>query len=203
MTFPSSPTPVAGSQPDASPQVQAPTGLYETPRGALQSIRDDYFYWTSKVTESSFALSLAVIGANWAAFGSVDKLLNNIWAEISIAFVILSLVISLMSSGWLGRLLCKRVAYGEQDAARWQKEFAENAGKSTPWPYTRKIDCWAGVFRFAKICLPAIGGTFFLIALFTQPRAQKDESHSGSSASPAVSSPSATTSTIRVQPSPR
>jgi len=208
VTFPSSPppsTPTPDGQPGASPQVQPPTGLYETPREALKSIRDDYFYWTSKLTESSFALSLAVIGANWAVFGSVDKLLNNICAEISLASVILSLVISLLGNGWLGRLLRKRVEYAEQDVTRWEKEFAENIGKSTPWPSTRTIDCWAGVFRFAKIFLPAIGGAFFLIALFTQPKAQKNESHSGSSASPmpALSSPPATTSTVRAQPSPQ
>jgi hypothetical protein len=177
---PSSPQPTstAGGQPNASPQVEQATGLHESSQAALKSIRDDYFYWTGKLTESSFALSLAVIGANWAVFGSVDKVLNNIWAELSIAAVISSLVISLIGNGWLGRLLRQRIEYAERDTTRWQKEFSENAGKSTPWPSTQTIDCWAAVFRLAKIFLPVIGGAFFLIALFTQPKAQKDESHS-------------------------
>jgi hypothetical protein len=98
VTLPSStqPKPTAGGQPDASPQLQLATGLYKTPRDALKTIRDDFSYWTGKVTETSFALSLAVIAANWAVFGSVNKLLNNIWAELSIAVVILSLGISLI-----------------------------------------------------------------------------------------------------------
>ncbi len=118
------------------------------------------------MTESSFALSLALIGANWAVFGSVDRLRSNIWAEMSIAAVILNLVISLIGNWWLGGLLRKRVEYAEQDATRWQKEFTENAGKSTPWPSTQTIDCLAIVFRFAKVFLPVIGGACFLVVLF-------------------------------------
>jgi hypothetical protein len=192
MTLSSQPTPSAG-QTHAAPQVQPTTGLYSSPQKAVESLREDYFYWTGKLTESSFALSLAVIGANWAVFGSVDKILNNIWAEFSITAVILSLVVSLIGNGWLGRLLRQRIAYAEQDQARWRKEFDENAGKSTPWPSTQKIDCWTGVFRFTKILLPVTGGAFFLIALFAHPKAEKDQSHSGLSAAPtpaALSAPS-------------
>ena len=206
MNLPSSPQPIpaAGGQPVASTQLQLATGLYDSPQAALQSIRDDYFYWTSKLTESSFALSLAVIGANWAVFGSADKVLNNICAEISIALVISSLVISLIANGWLGRLLRQRVDYAEGNMTRWQKEFNENAGQSTHWPSTKTIDNSAKFFRLAKIFLPVFGGAFFLIAFFTQPEAQKDESHSGSSPSstPAVlSSPPGTASTVKAQPS--
>jgi hypothetical protein len=93
VTAPSQPTPPPVSQPTGSSQSQPLTSLYSTPEAALSSIRDDYLYWTGKLTESSFALSLAVIGANWAVFGSVDKVLNNIWAELSIAAVILSLLL--------------------------------------------------------------------------------------------------------------
>ena len=72
---------------------------------------------TSVKGETSFALSLAVIGANWAVFGSVSKLLSNIWAELSIATVILSLGISLIGYWYLGGQLRVRIAYAEQDAA--------------------------------------------------------------------------------------
>jgi hypothetical protein len=142
VTLPTQPTRAAGGQPAAAPQVQPTTGLYNSPQEAVKSLREDYFYWTGKVTESSFALSLAVIGANWAVFGSVDKILNNIWAELSITAVILSLVISLIGNGLLGRLLRQRIAYSEQDPTRWREEFNENASKSSPWPSTQKIDNW-------------------------------------------------------------
>jgi len=199
------PTPTVGGQPDAPPQLEPATHLYNTPQAALQSILEGYSYWTGKLTESSFALSLAVIGANWTAFGSVDKVLNNIWAEVSIAAVILSLAISLIGHWYLGGQLRKRIAYAEQDAARWEKEFNDNAGKSTPWPSTQMIDDWAKVLRFAKMFLPVLGGACFLIALFTQPKAQKHESNFGSLPSPTsvLLSPPTTTSTVRPQPSPR
>jgi hypothetical protein len=175
VTLPSSTQsiPAAGGHPEAPPQLQPAQGLYEGPQAALKSIRDDYSYWTSKLTESSFALSLAVIGANWAVFGSVDRVLNNIWAELSIAAVILSLVISLIGHWFLGGQLRKRIAYAEQDTARWQKEFNENAGKSTPWPSTERIDRLAAQFRFLKTFLPVLGGSLFLIALFTIGRGQR------------------------------
>jgi hypothetical protein len=204
VTLPSStkPIPTAGGQPDASPQLQPATGLYASPQEALKSISDGYSYWTSKLTESSFALSLAVIGANWAVFGSVDKVLNNICAELSIVAVILSLVISLIGHWYLGGQLRKRIAYAEENTARWTNEFTENVGKSTAWPSTERIDCWAACFRFFKTFLPVIGGVFFFIALLIQPRAQKDESHSGSPASPtpALSSPPTTTSAVKGAP---
>ena len=195
MTLPSSspPTPTGGGHTAAPPQLQPATGLYENPQAALKLIQDDYHYWTGKLTDSSFALSLAVIGANWAAFGSIDKVLNNTCAEISIAAVILSLVFSLIGNWYLGGLLRKRIAYAEQDAARWHQEFTENAGKSTPWPSTEWIERLAAGFRFLRTFLPVIGGVFFLIAFFTQPKAQKHESQPGS----------VTTSTQRAQPSPR
>ena len=58
--------------------------LYKDPNAAATAVKESYDYWTGKLTESSFALSLAVIGANWAVFGSVDRVLNNIWSELSI-----------------------------------------------------------------------------------------------------------------------
>lgn len=208
MTLPSSSQrkPTAGSQPVAQSQLQLETGLYDSPRDALKSIRDDFSYWTGKVTETSFALSLAVIGANWAVFGSVNKLLNNIWAELSIATVILSLGISLIGYWYLGGQLRERIAYAEQDAARWRNQFTENVGKATPWPSTKWIECLAACFRFLRTFLPVIGGAFFLFALFAQPKAEKDESHSGSPALPAplvLPSPSAITPILETQPSPR
>jgi hypothetical protein len=185
VTSSSQPTPTVGGQPAASPQCQPPlTSLYSTPEAALTSVRDDYLYWTGKLTESSFALSLAVIGANWAVFGSVDRVLNNIWAELSIATVILSLVISLIGNGWLGRLLHQRIEYAEQDPTRWRKEFNEIASTSKYWPSTKRIDDWARFFRVAKIVLPIIGGGFFVIALFVTPKIFKNELHSGLSVFP-------------------
>jgi hypothetical protein len=183
-TFVTSPTqPAARAGQPATAHVQPTTGLYGSPEEAVKSLKDDYSYWTGKLTESSFALSLAVIAANWAVFGSVDKIRDNVWAELSIAFVILSLGMSLIGNGWLGHLLRRRIEYAEKNQARWQKEY-QNATKSRYWPSTEKIDRLAERFRSAKIVLPVIGGAFFLIALFSQPSARIDQSAARLPASP-------------------
>jgi hypothetical protein len=200
VTLSTQPTPLSGDKPPAVPQDRPAVGLYSSAQDAVKSLKDDYFYWTGKVTESSFALSLAVIGANWAVFGSVNKLLSNFWAELSVATVILNLVISLLGNAWLGRLLRQRITYAEQDPKRWQAEFIKNQGKSTPWPSTQDIDTWAGGFRLAKIWLPALGGGFFLLALVIPPKAPKTEPRSALSTSPTPAALSARPPTVTSTP---
>ena len=60
--------------------------------------KDTYIDWTRKLSESSFQLSLAIIGANWAAFGTVDKILSNVWAKFSLIVVIADLAINLIGT---------------------------------------------------------------------------------------------------------
>jgi hypothetical protein len=65
--------------------------LYTSSADGLKAIREDYLYWTGKLTDSSFQLSLGIVAANWAAFGSVQKILSNIWAKTSLGIVIVTL----------------------------------------------------------------------------------------------------------------
>lgn len=141
------------------------TCLYESPRKALESLVDHYNYWTSKVTESSFALSLAVIGANWAVFGSLENITKHPWAEWSLGLVVASLGISLFGYWLLGELVRRRISYGEENPARWVTEFENTRGKNVPWPSTKLIDRAGIVFRFLRMLLPIAGGAFFLMAL--------------------------------------
>ncbi|HEX4667458.1 MAG TPA: hypothetical protein VH207_12740 [Chthoniobacterales bacterium] len=90
------------------------TCLYDTSKEALKSLCEGFNYWTGKLTESSFALSLGVIGANWAVFGSVDKIRHNLLAEISMSLVVGSLVVGLFGNWLLGGMLRKRIRYGER-----------------------------------------------------------------------------------------
>lgn len=59
--------------------------LYQNPNDALKAVREDYLYWTGKLTDTSWQLSYAIIAANWAVFGSVDKLLGNLWSKLSVS----------------------------------------------------------------------------------------------------------------------
>jgi hypothetical protein len=71
----------------------------------------------------------------------------------------------------LGGMLRKRAFYAEADPARWNREFAENSGKASPWPFTAGIDGWAATLRWTRTWLPVAGGAFFLLALLFQPAA--------------------------------
>jgi hypothetical protein len=162
-------------------------GFYKDPQEALRGLGDGFNYWTGKLTESSFALSLAIIAANWAVFGSLDRLLNNLWAEISISAVICSLVVSLFGNWILGGMLRRRIAYAEADPENWAREFKGAQGKSTPWPSTAGIDGRAAFLRFLKTWLPIAGGACFLVALFfsrpvdTASKRETDRENSNSS----------------------
>jgi hypothetical protein len=163
----------------AVPAPASANSLYKDPQDALKTLQEGYLYWTGRLTESSFALSLAVIGANWAVFGSVDRVLNNCWSEVSIAAIILSLVLNLFGNWKLGGMLRKQIAYAEKNPKRWEAEFKEASGISSPWPSTWKIDRSAIVLRWLRTFLPALGGACFLIALFIPPKVvSKKESQS-------------------------
>jgi hypothetical protein len=147
------------------------SSLYEDPGTALKDLVESYHYWGEKLTDSSFALSLAVIGANWAAFGSIDQIRGNIWSELSIASILLSLAINLIGMKWLAEAHRKQIEYAEQDAARWKTEFDDAENKSCPWPSTAKIDTLAQRLRRCRTYFPLIGGALFIVALiFSQPK---------------------------------
>jgi hypothetical protein len=68
--------------------------LYKSAHEALKVVHDDYLYWTGKLTDTSLQLGYAIIAANWAVFGSVDKILKNPWSKLSVALVIIGLDLS-------------------------------------------------------------------------------------------------------------
>jgi hypothetical protein len=161
--------PAAGSQPAPTVNPPAPVNiLYKDPNAAAEAVTESYNYWTGKLTESSFALSLAVIGANWAVFGSIDRVRSNLWSELSLATVLASLAIGLVGAWKLGGMLRKRAFYAEADRDRWQREFDVNSGKETPWPFTKTIDNLGTLLRWTRTFLPVAGGAFFVVALFCQ-----------------------------------
>ena len=146
--------------------VQPHTGmLYATPDDALKVVREQYNYWTSRLTDSSFNLSIALIAANWAAFGSVDKILINNWAKGSITVVLLSLGINLIGCKILGEWHNERIDYAEADPTRWHKQFNETFGSSNSWPFTKNINRLSKLLRWCRTWFPLMGGCMFLIAL--------------------------------------
>ena len=141
--------------------------LYDSASAGLKSIHKDYLYWTGKLTDSSFQLSLALIAGNWAAFGSLQKILNNSWAKSSLALVIVTLALSLLGANLMGRLHHRQVNLASKNPTQWEKEYESAFGHDAPWPSTKTIDVVGLVMREIKTWLPIASGLCFLVALFT------------------------------------
>lgn len=151
-----------------APVVPSSSCLFESPKDALQAVRVDFLYWTGWLTDTSFQLSCAVIAANWAVFGSADKLLTSFWSNLSVGIVFVSLGLNVLGGKWLGELHRARIEYAETNAERWRDEFQKTAGKRDPWPFTGKIENVARASREAKTWLPILAGLSFLVALLSR-----------------------------------
>jgi hypothetical protein len=172
------------------------SSLYGSPSSALKDLIDSYHYWGEKLTDSSFALSLAVIGANWAAFGSIDQIRGNIWSEVSIASILVSLAINLVGMKRLAEAHRKQIEYAEANAARWKTEFDKAQNTSCPWPSTSQIDRLARNLRTSRTLFPLLGGALFILALFLSPPKPKSKTTESTQQSTAPTSPAAPTPTI-------
>lgn len=147
------------------PETPRGSGLYDAPGDALKAVKEEYHYWTGKLTESSFQLSLGVIAANWAVFRSVESVLGNFWAKISLLLVLLCLAINLLTAKYMGELHRDRVEYAESDLSNWEREFSETKGKRDPWPFTQEIENLGRWARRFKAWLPIAAGLAFGVAL--------------------------------------
>jgi hypothetical protein len=159
-------------------QLEQDTSLYETPKTALESLVESYHYWGEKLTDSSFALCVGVIGANWAVFGSFDKIRGNLWSELSLSAVVVALGTNLVGMKLLAEAHRERIEYAEANEERWKAEFKAAKNTSCPWPSTDKIDRLAKALRECRTYLPLLGGVLFIVALVcgqVQPKADSAE----------------------------
>jgi len=140
-------------------------GLFDTPTAALKDIQDYYKGWTGRLTDQSFQLSMALIASNWAVFGSLNQILVNFYAKLSIGIVVIGLWLALLTTWFMGEALRKRIDYAEADPSRWAREFEESRGISAPWPSTEGIDQLAILLRMIKTFTPIAGGILFFLAL--------------------------------------
>lgn len=139
--------------------------LYADPPEAAKAVHKDYLYWTGKLTDSSFELSVLIIAANWAVFGSIERVLNNCWAKSSISLVMLGLGINLAGAWYMAELHRKAFDHAEASPKRWRQEFNTYSGSSNPWPFTKDIESLGRTLRKYKTLLPLGGGILFLVGL--------------------------------------
>jgi hypothetical protein len=147
---------------EAGPHI---TALYKDADEGLKAVREDYLYWTAKLTDSSFQLSLALIAANWAVFGTVQKILNDAYAKWSLALVIISLALSLFGAKCMGELHLHRINYATGNPGRWESEFSAALGRKDPWPFTKGIEILGRGLREARTWFTLVAGALFLVAL--------------------------------------
>lgn len=144
-------------------------GSYESPRAALNSVQAWYNARTTALSERSVELSYAIIGANWAVFGSAGKILSSPYAKLSIGLILLFLALNLSLTRLLVELLRKRYFYAEGNPSRWAQEFEQNKGKAVAWPSTNMIDGIARALREVRTWFPLLAGGTLLVGILRSP----------------------------------
>jgi len=150
--------------PNASPS-SADCTLYESAGDGLREVRNDYQYWTEQVSALGPQMCYALIAANWAAFGTLQKILESPWARASIVLAIVGLGLGLLFAKLLAESHYRQVGRAYSDTAVWQAEFEASLEKRDPWPFTRTIEVLGRVQRELKTWLPLIGGVCLVVAL--------------------------------------
>jgi hypothetical protein len=159
--------------PKESAQREAPVkeGLYASPNDALKTVADSYNYSSGKLTDLSLQMCYALIGANWAIFGSkngVNGILGSFWAKWSMLLVLLALVSNVVAAFVLSQLLENRVDYAESDNPRWVTEFDKSSGKHVAWPFTNAINNTGKAMRWMRTALTIAAGVCLIIGAIVQ-----------------------------------
>ncbi len=132
----------------------------------LKRLREDFHYWTERRTTLCLQLWLALIGANWAVFKSVDRLFGNVWAVASIGIATLGVGIDLWHAHRMGELHRKAIDAANAKPDVWQDRWRRGWGDSNEkWPFTNEIE-WTGKwFGSVRFYATLIGWGLFFLAL--------------------------------------
>ncbi len=147
-----------------SPRDARTGGAYADPQDALRFLGKRFDSWSLALSDRSLQLSYALVAANWAVFGSQDKILDSTFAKISLGLIVLYLALNLLLTRFIVWLLRRRFAYAEDDHVRWEAEYHEAIGKNDPWPSTKAIDGTSRVLREIRTWVPIGAGIAFIIA---------------------------------------
>ena len=136
--------------------------LYSSAAEALRKVTSEFEYWSGKLTETSLQMCYALIAANWVVFGSLNGILNSVWAKWSLLMVLFALAANIVGAWLLSERLRKRVEYGEADNARWEKEFDTFSTTSSSWPFTDTIQDTGRWMRIIKAVFTLLAGAFLI-----------------------------------------
>ena len=121
--------------------------------------------WSAGVSTYGVQTSYAIIAANWAVYGSADKILSNKLAVLSMIIIILFLGINLLCIGWVTKLYEDRCYYANDNKDRWKEEY-DNRENLPAWPYTIFMERLGDFKHLLNIFAPVVAGVIFIVSLF-------------------------------------
>lgn len=154
--------------------------VYESPKDGLLSIGHDYYYWSTRLTDSSWQMCLAVVAGNWAAYGSLSGVMQSFFAIWSLGLIFFSLAFALAASLAMSEMHRRLHYSAEADWDAWTaKHAAYTAGTNPhdPWPSTRPIEVFGVVARILKTTVPLISGAVLIVGVCVE-KPQKVEAQS-------------------------
>lgn len=138
---------------------------FSNPGEATKEIYTGFNDWSGTLASNSRQVAYALIAANWAVYGNADDILENTWARVSIAVVVVFLGINLICTGWMTRLYKLQCKYSDEDKLRWAQEYKVAEPGPSPWPYTNRIHALGGFMRILNIWAPVGAGVVFILGL--------------------------------------
>jgi hypothetical protein len=140
---------------------------YESSVHALQAVEEGFNYWSSRITESSFQMCVAIIAANWAVYPKINEIKHNPYALWSIMLVLATIAVSLISAWRMSEAHREQCERAEREPRTWNNEYAEFSSKRHAWPFTDEIENLGWVVRGIKTFLPLLSGGIFIYGVLT------------------------------------
>lgn len=127
---------------------------------------EGYNAWTSGLAKHALQVGFALIGANWALYGTQAGILSNGWATASLFVAIGYLVLQLVLMQLMCMLHKRQHDYAEHDRDRWANEYDAAANTKSDWPFTRSIIRLGKVMTWLNVCAPVLSGALLFASVF-------------------------------------
>ena len=136
--------------------------IYQSAADGQRVLQSRYEYWTAKINDHSFNVSVSLIAANGAVYS--PRVSTSVSATSSIALARLTLLLSL---GGALRMSLRHYSacYGSvNEQGEWARRWKDaETNKASPWPFTHDIISLGVCMAWSKVVMPCASTIFFLI----------------------------------------
>lgn len=150
----------------SAPTAPTKTRRFATAGDGTKDLYEGYNAWTSGLAKHALQVTFALIGANWALYGTQAGILSNGWATaslfIAVGYLVLQLGLMLTMAIWH---FCQH-EYAEANRSRWEEEFNAAADTKSDWPYTKSIIRLGKFTPWLNLCAPALSGVLLFGSAF-------------------------------------